>query len=95
MNMKNLLRVVAFTFAFALTFTFASAQPKPDEQGWEKVDSNMMQAGESIPASRLVSIAYGFIFAAVAVFAVSVAARTRRVEEEMDELRRKLDAKGK
>jgi hypothetical protein len=97
MNMKNIFRAIAFTFAFMLTFSFtaALAQPKPDEQGWEKVDANMMQAGESIPASRLVAIAYGFIFAAVTVFALSVSVRTRRVEEEMDALMRKLDAKGK
>ena len=95
--MKKLIKSITFALAFAFTFAFASAfaQNKPDEQGWEKVDSNMMQPGESIPASRLVSIAYGFIFAAVAVFAVSIAVRTRRVEDEMDELRRKLDQKGK
>lgn len=95
--MKNILRAIAFVFAFTLVFTVARAQPKPpsDEQGWEKVDGSMMQAGESIPASRLVALAYGFIFASVTVFALSVAARTRRVEEELDALRRKLESKGK
>jgi hypothetical protein len=91
MNMKKLIQLFAFAFVFASALAFA--QPKPDSEGWEKVDSNMMQPGESIPASRLVSIAYGFIFAAVAVFAVSIAVRTRRVEDEMDELRRKLEQK--
>jgi hypothetical protein len=93
MNMKKIIQLFAFAFVFASALAFA--QPKPDGEGWEKVDGNMMQAGESIPASRLVSIAYGFIFAAVAVFAVSIAVRTRRVEDEMDELRRRLDQKSK
>jgi hypothetical protein len=54
-----------------------------------------MQSGESIPASRLVATAYGFIFASVAVYVASVVSRSRRVEEEMLELKKKLEAKAK
>jgi hypothetical protein len=97
MNMKTLIKSLTLAFAFAFTFAFTSAfaQDKPNDEGWQKVDSGMMQTGESIPASRLVSIAYGFIFASVVVFAVSIAVRTRRVEDDMDDLRRKLEQKGK
>lgn len=72
---------------------FAQAPPK-DPEGFEPVDGSMMQTGESLPASRLVATAYGLIFAYVTFYAVSVALRTRKVEQELDELRRRLD-KGK
>jgi len=62
------------------------------DEGFEKVDGSM-QKGESIPADRLVGAAYGFILAAFVGFAVSVALRGRRVEEELDALRRKLEGK--
>lgn len=66
-----------------------------DPDGYEKVESDMMQRGESIPASRLVGAAYGFIFGALVVYVVSVVSRGRRVEDEIDALMRKLSAKGK
>jgi CcmD family protein len=68
-------------------------QPAKDSEGFVPVNGDMMQPGESIPASRLVGLAYGFIFAAVLVYVASVARRSRRVEEEMDELKRKLQQK--
>jgi hypothetical protein len=102
MRSKKILKQLHKMFyALALVCCLAGAasagEPpaKPDEQGWEKVDGSMMQQGETIPASSLVAGAYGFIFAAVVVFVVSVTARTRRVEEEMVALRRKLEAAAK
>jgi hypothetical protein len=71
---------------------FAQEPPK-DAEGFQKVDGSMMAPGETIPADKLVAGAYGFIFASVVVYAASIAARTRRVEEEMDELKRKLEKK--
>lgn len=71
----------------------AFAQEKQDAEGFQKVDGGMMAPGETIPADKLVAAAYGFIFAAVAIYAASIAARARRVEEEMDELKRKLEKK--
>jgi hypothetical protein len=98
MTMKRIV-ASAFLLLFLSMGVVAAAQepPKPpsDEQGWEKVNGDMMQQGESIPASKLVAGAYGFIFAAVVVFVASVTMRSRRVEEEMDSLRRKLESKGK
>ncbi len=54
----------------------------------------MLQPGETIPASRLVAGAYGFICAAVVVWVGSVARRARRLEDEVDELKKKLAARG-
>jgi hypothetical protein len=65
-----------------------------DNEGFEPVAADMMQKGESIPASTLVGGAYGFIMMSLVVFVATVVMRVRRVEDEMDALRRKLD-KGK
>ena len=83
---------------FFLTLLFAAPafalQPQKDPEGFEPVASDMMQKGESIPAVRLVAAAYGFIWAAVLVWAYTVAQRTRRLEDEVAELKRKLEKKG-
>jgi hypothetical protein len=92
----RLLHALALVCLLAGT-AFAQEPPSKDKdaEGYEKVDSDMMQKGESIPANRLVGAAYGFIFAAIVVYVVSVVSRGRRVEDEIDALMRKLDAKGK
>jgi hypothetical protein len=73
---------------FLLVGGLAGAQK---DEGWEKVDGSMTSApGETIPATALVGGAYGFIFVALVVWVASVAARTRRVEEEVESLRAKL-----
>jgi hypothetical protein len=82
--MKRLLLILVLLFAPA-----AFAQDNKDE-GWQKVDGSMMAQGETIPASKLVGAAYGFIWVALLVWVASVAARTRRVEEEIESLRQKL-----
>jgi hypothetical protein len=76
----------------ALLVTLVASAQK-DKEGFEPVDGNMMAQGESIPASRLVSAAYGFICAAMVVYAVSVASRTRKLEEEVETLKKKLEIK--
>jgi hypothetical protein len=88
--MKKLLFAIA---ALCLLAVVARAQPAPgkDAEGFEPVNGGMMQKGESIPAARLVAGAYGFILAAVVVWVASVAVRARRVEDELEELRRKLE----
>ena len=91
--MKKIL--VSLAFLFLLVGVAAAQENKPDSEGWQPANGDMLQKGESIPASRLVAGAYGFIFAAVVVFVAAVVARTRKVEEEMDDLKRKLEAKGK
>jgi hypothetical protein len=95
--MKKLLQALVLALLALTAVSPARAQPerKPDAEGFEPVDGSMMQKGESIQASKLVAGAYGFIFAAVIVYAATVAARARRVENELDEIKRKLDAKGR
>jgi len=95
--MKKLLTALVLALVAFAALGVARAEPerKPDAEGYEPVDGSMMQKGESIPASKLVAGAYGFIFAAVIVYAASVAGRARRVEHELDELKRKLDGKGR
>ncbi len=67
-----------------------SIAPK-DSEGFVPVNGDMLQQGESIPASRLVAGAYGFIFAMVALYAASVASRAKRVEEELTALKARLE----
>ena len=63
----------------------------PPEEGWEKVTGPMVQPGESLPASRLVAAAYGFIWLMVAGYVLSVWHRTRAVEREVEALRRRVE----
>jgi hypothetical protein len=90
--MKRILQI-AFFFLFMSGVALAQ-QPGKDEKGWEQVNGDMMQKGESIPAARLVGGAYGFIFAAVAVWVLFVARRTRRLEDEVEALKKKIQARG-
>jgi hypothetical protein len=71
----------------------AQEPPKKDNEGFEPVNGDMLQPGESIPASRLVGAAYGFICVAVVVWVASVARRARRLEDEVDELKKKITAR--
>ncbi|HXU72664.1 MAG TPA: hypothetical protein VN947_25255 [Polyangia bacterium] len=90
-------RIIAIAFFFFFLGGVALAQdsaPKKSNEGWEQVNGDMMQPGESIPASRLVGGAYGFICAAVVVWVFTVARRARRLEDEVDELKKKLAARG-
>ena len=90
--MKRILQIALFAF-FLCGVAFAQPAPKQGGEGWEAVNGDMMQPGESIPASRLVGAAYGFICAAVVVWVASVARRARRLEDEVDELKKKLQAR--
>lgn len=89
--MKRLLQIL---FVALLLGGVASAQPaaapQKDAEGFEAVNGDMMQPGETIPAARLVGAAYGFICAAVIVWVASVARRAQRLESEVDELKKKL-----
>jgi ribose/xylose/arabinose/galactoside ABC-type transport system permease subunit len=94
MTMQKLIATLALLFC--LFGVSRADEPPPrnkmaDDQGFEPVAADMMDKSESIPANTLVGAAYGFIFAAVVVWVATVVARTRRVEEELDALRRKLD----
>lgn len=94
--MKRIIRI-ALIALFALFFggvALAQDAPKKDNEGFEPVNGDMLQQGETIPAARLVGAAYGFICVAVIVWVASVARRARRLEDEVDELKKKLAARG-
>jgi CcmD family protein len=84
-----MMRILQALSLLLLLSGVAAAQPK-DNEGFEPVNGDMMQKGESIPASRLVGAAYGFVCAAIVVYVVTVARRTRRLEDEVDELKKKI-----
>jgi hypothetical protein len=89
--MKTILMVLALMFGLA---AHAHAQaPQKDTEGFEPVNGDMLQPGETIPATTLVGTAYGFIFTAMLVYVSSVAMRTRRVEEELDRLKQRIEKK--
>ncbi|MGZ3429240.1 MAG: hypothetical protein ACXVDD_02925 [Polyangia bacterium] len=88
-------RIIAIAFlAFFFGGVALAQEPKKTNDGYEPVNGDMMQPGESLPASRLVAGAYGFICAAVVVWVASVARRARRLEDEVDELKKKIQARG-
>lgn len=91
--MKRIVQIVMFALVLCgLTVSFAQ-EGKKDNEGFEPVNGDMLQPGESIPASRLVGAAYGFICCAVIVWVASVARRARRLEDEVDDLKKKLQAR--
>ncbi len=80
--------------AAALAQPAAGKDPAKDSEGFVPVNGDMMQPGETIPAARLVGLAYGFIFAAVLVWVGTVARRSWRVERELESLRQKIERRG-
>jgi len=60
-------------------------------QEFEKVENIPKQ---EIPAGRFVSIAYGIIWLAVLAYVVMVAAGVKRVNQEIADLKRKVDRTG-
>jgi CcmD family protein len=60
-------------------------------QGYQKVEGPI---ADNIPAVPFVGIAYGVIWAAVLVYVLVVARGLGRVNDELRELRRKIDAAG-
>jgi CcmD family protein len=60
-------------------------------QEFEKVENIPRQ---EIPAGRFVSIAYGIIWLAVLAYVVMVAAGVKRVNQEIADLKRRVDRTG-
>ncbi len=72
------------------------AGAKADQEGFVPVQPNeTLSPGESLPGNALVGAAYGFILAAMVVWIASVAVRGRRVEEELEALRARIERGGK
>ena len=57
-------------------------------QQFEKIENIPKQ---EIPAGRFVSIAYGIIWLAILTYVMFVAAGVRRVNQELADLKRKID----
>jgi CcmD family protein len=57
-------------------------------QQFEKVENIPKQ---EIPAGRMVSIAYGIIWVAILVYVAIVASRIKRVNDQIADLKRRLD----
>lgn len=91
--MKRIIAIAFLAFFFG-GVALAQEPKKESNDGYEPVNGDMLQPGESIPASRLVAGAYGFICAAMIVYVASVARRARKLEDEVDELKKKIQARG-
>ena len=92
--MKRLISAVVLALCLVGGGMAMAQEPPKQDDGWQQVDGSMMAKGETIPAARLVGLAYGFIFAAVVVWVASVAQRSRRLEDEVDAFKRKLESRG-
>ena len=94
--MKRILQIVFFALLLggpALADEPSKPPPAGGDDTWQQVNGDMMQPGESIPAVRLVAGAYGFIFAAVVVWVATVATRARKLEDEVEALKKRIQAK--
>lgn len=88
--------VLRWLFCLLLALPGAARAQQPDSEGFvkESLPPDMNPKKENISATPLVAAAYGFIWLAVLGFAVSVALRSRRLEEEVAALRRRLEGRG-
>jgi CcmD family protein len=95
MPMKSIARLVVIVFLFAAAprsaLVAAQQQPPPKpaaaQDAFVPVDSPINQ--ETIPAQRLVGIAYGLIWVLLLGYVWSVRSRLARVEREMEALGRR------
>jgi len=77
-----------FLFAAAVLVAYSGTALA---QQFEKVENIPKQ---EIPAGRFVSIAYGIIWLAILAYVVIVAAGVKRVNQEIADLKRKVDRAG-
>lgn len=88
------IRIALLPLLFALCLpVLVHAQQGPTDKkddGWEQVNGQMIQPGESFEAKDLVATAYGFIWVMVAGFAVLVWRRVGAVEDELAALSRRV-----
>jgi hypothetical protein len=92
--MKRLLQmamVAAFLFALAGAALAQTPSTVKNDEGFVPVNGDMLQQGETIPGNRLVAAAYGFISVAMLVWVATVARRARRLEDEVEGMRKKLE----
>jgi len=88
--------IATLVFVLMLGLPLAAQQPPPKapaaaQDGFVPVDTPMNQ--ETIPAARLVAIAYGFIWVVIFGYVWTVRSRLSRVEREMDAVSRRVPAR--
>lgn len=83
---------LGFAMAMAPAPALAGPQEEKDKEGWSAVSrpADMNPEAESVPAGPLVAGAYGFIWVAVLVYVGTVAQRAKRLQAEVDALRKRL-----
>ena len=90
--MKRLVQIALFAlFLFGLSSAALAQATVKSDDGFVPVNGDMLQQGETIPGNRLVAAAYGFICVAMLVWVATVARRSRRLEDEVESLKRKLE----
>lgn len=94
-------RLSAVLFALVMLSAPLAAQPTPQrppapaaQDGFVPVDAPM-NAQDTMPAPRLVAIAYGFIWLVMFGYLWSIRVRLAKVEREMDAVGRRVRAGGK
>ena len=94
---RRLLALLApLLLALALAAAPARAQDQAKDaakgdEGWEQVNTQMVQPGEGFQANHLVAAAYAFIWVMVAGFVYMTWRRTDAVERDLEALRRRIE----
>ena len=90
--MKRLILIVVTVLALAAPALAQQTPPKApaaSQDGFVPVDAPI-NAADTIPAPRLVAIAYGFIWVVLFGYLWSVRSRLARVEREMETVSRRV-----
>jgi len=98
LNLGSIVRALSLVVALcalpsAAIAADAPAAAAPKDDGWQAVNTQMVQPGESFEAKNLVGVAYGFIWVMVAGFVVSVWRRAGRIDREIESLRAQIKQK--
>ena len=88
--MKRLMLIAAAVLCLSMpAFAQSQTPPRPSQDGFVPVDAPA-NANDTIPAPRLVAIAYGFIWVVLFGYLWSVRSRLGRVEREMETVSRRV-----
>jgi CcmD family protein len=94
--MKRYVTLAIFVLALAApTASLAQTQPPPKPAAQEEYlpVNEPLNAQDTIPAPRLVAIAYGFIWVVLLGYVWSVQSRLSRVEREMEAVSKRVPAR--
>ena len=74
-----------------MSANFAGRVQERPEEGFKPVQGGDIGVQDTIPAATLVGIAYGFIWLVVVLYLVQIWRKNRRTEQEITDLRGKID----